>query len=111
MGSPTPSPSSPARILLPGERLVIGPNDNSGTNGGVDIDILFSTMPVMSTTSGTISLVKPGAPDLTIDTVSWDSTWKHESGNSLAFTTGVALIDSVTENDDPLLWCPEDNRP
>nr|MDA3863710.1 hypothetical protein [Deltaproteobacteria bacterium] len=96
--------ASTAWFLSPAAYIVAGPNDDPGTNGGVDLDITFVSMPQLST-DGTITLSLPGSPAVVIDELVWSSDWNHNSSHSLALSPGALGGDMALLNNDALHWC------
>lgn len=82
--------------LAPGDRVVLGINGDSGTNGGVTVNHTYSGVVLDAVDSVTL---RAGA--VVIDAVSWDATYPLVAGKSLSFG-GTPGVDS---NDDPANWC------
>ena len=100
-------PASPLMLLDPGATLLVARVASAATNGGVTPDLVMATMPVLTTTASEIELILPGTPDVVLDAVAWDGTWRHSSGRSMTLSPGaISATDPMTLNDSFLSWCP-----
>ncbi|MBU1413686.1 putative metal-binding motif-containing protein [Myxococcota bacterium] len=99
-------PASPLILLDPGTRLLVAREANPADNGGLTPDLVLASMPVLTTTASEIELYLPGTPDVLLDAVAWDATWRHGIGRSMTLSPGVvAAADPMTLNDNFLSWC------
>ncbi|MDA3864281.1 MAG: MopE-related protein [Deltaproteobacteria bacterium] len=99
-----PIPDSPTMLAGPGVSFTVGPNDETASNGDVNIDILFATMPILSE-NGTIIIESADATPILIDQVTWDASWRHQSGHSLSLSSGALDLSPDILNDLRLSWC------
>lgn len=93
-----------ATAMLPaGEYLVFGINADTGTNGGVDVDIEYTGI---NLANGDDELVILAANDAEIDRVAWNDTmgWLIPAGSSIQFGAENDL--AADDNNDPQFWCP-----
>ncbi len=101
------APASPLILVEPGAHLLVARDANPATNGGLTPDLVLGSMPVLTSAGSEIELILPGTPDVLLDAVAWDATWRHLSGRSLSLSPGViAAPDPVTLNDAASSWCP-----
>lgn len=86
----------------PGQRIVIGVNASSGSNGGVSVAAAYSfTSFRLDNTGDEIALIAPNL--IEVDRVEYDDViWPNVAGESVSLQPGVL---SHTLNDDPNLWC------
>lgn len=87
--------------FLPGERLVLGRNEDPNANGGVDVDYAYSSF-TLSNSDDQIILTGPGGRLL--DRVDYDNgvLWPDTSGQSISLAPG---FEDAVGNDDPAHWC------
>jgi hypothetical protein len=85
--------------MEPGARWVLGPNANVETNGGVQVDVVYSDF-YLSNQSDEIRITCAGE---IVEEVTYDGDWPIEPGVALSFD-GAASQDTVT-NDAQLHWC------
>ncbi|MCB0276923.1 MAG: endonuclease, partial [Calditrichaeota bacterium] len=90
---------SPALILNPGAFLVLGRNGDSGLNGGVSVDYVYSGITLGNDDDEIVLLREDGTTE--IDRVAYDggTLWPDPGGASMVFA-GLAEAD----NNDPANW-------
>lgn len=87
-------------LLEPGAQLVLGLDGDPLTNGGVDVDFVYTTM--LLENAGDDVILTCG--EVAIDRVTYDAlSWPLVSGQSLSLDPTRADSDL---NDDPGSWCP-----
>lgn len=86
--------------LEPGDFFVFGSNDDTTSNGDVEVDYRYAGL-LLSNESDEITLVADG---VVLDSQEWDdgSTMPDPDGASMG--TDYGTLDS-TSNDDPTIWC------
>ena len=100
-------PASPLILIEPGATFLVARVADPAANGGITPDLVLGTMPLLTTTGSDLELIMPGSPDVLLDAVAWDATWRHQSGRSLSLSPGVlAAPDPATLNDSLVSWCP-----
>ena len=98
---------SPLFLLEPSARLLVARTADPAQNGGITPDIIFSTMPELVSSGGIIEMYIPGTPDIVLDTVVWDATWRHVPYHALSLSAGVETQSNATTlNDARISWCP-----
>lgn len=96
-------PSDSDLILNPGESFIVGTNPNLGQNGGIIPNQLMAGMSLDSA-GGTIEIERTTSGE-TIDIVTWDNTWNHQTGRTLALSPAATPSLAATLNDVRLHWC------
>ena len=93
-------PAGSAVVVPAGGYLVFSQNGSSSTNGGVDVDVVYTGIS-LSNESDSLAIVADG---VTLDSVSWDdgATMPDPDGGSLNLDPW--MLDS-TLNDDVFNWC------
>lgn len=88
-------------LLAPGQRYVLGNDDDPLTNGGVPVDWKWSGFSLKNSAD---EIIVTSAAGQYLDVVAYDDgdRWPDASGKSISLTQGVT--DSFS-NDDPSLWC------
>ncbi|MDH3731728.1 MAG: lamin tail domain-containing protein, partial [Acidimicrobiia bacterium] len=89
-------------VVAPGGHVVLGPNANSATNGGVTVDYSYGSGWFLANGDDEIILVSPEMVEF--DRIEYDGgpTWPDPNGRSM--NLDPTLLD-VTSNDDGANWC------
>jgi hypothetical protein len=95
---------SESAVVGPGEYLVIGANNNPLLNGGVVMEHVFDTWPVLTDATGYIEIYRT-ADSTVIDAVEWDDTWNHAYGASLNLSPGALDTVPAVVNNSGTSWC------
>lgn len=85
--------------MEPGARWVFGANANIETNGGVDVDMVYSDF-YLSNQSDEIRIT---CGEQVVDEVAYDESWQISPGAALSLDS-AASQDTAT-NDAPISWC------
>ena len=87
--------------FLPGERLVLGRNNDPLLNGGVTIDYAYSGFTLGNSAD---QIVLSGSGGRLLDRVAYDNgvLWPDSSGASISLAPG---FEDPYANDDPASWC------
>ncbi|MFH1132817.1 MAG: lamin tail domain-containing protein [Pseudomonadota bacterium] len=85
--------------IAPGQYLVLGCNDNTNTNGGVNVDYSYGANWYLANYGDEIVITNSGGT--VVDTVEYTSSWGILAGASLSLKT-PALDNNVSSN-----WCQE----
>ena len=91
-----------------GEYLVLGCNEDTATNGGVNVDYEYSySAMAQSNGSDEIYLAESSTKLIVIDEVMWDNGATFPDPNGASSSLVESHIDSI-ENDDGAYWCVGD---
>lgn len=98
-------PSDSTAIIPAGGSIVVGSNPMTGTNGGVTMEQLIPGID-LEILSGTIEIER-FSDGVTIDLVTWNSTWNHQAGRTLSLSPAALTqtTPAATLNDDGDHWC------
>ncbi len=98
-------PSDSTVVIPAGGSIVVGSNPMTGTNGGVTMEQLIPGID-LEILGGTIEIERTSDTE-TIDIVTWDSTWNHQSGRTLSLSPAALTqaTPAATLNDDGDHWC------